>query len=60
MDQNPAKIDETPMNINESPIKPTVLENPSKIEEEKLEGITFNQSPKAVREYQIFENFEDP
>lgn len=24
------------------------------------EAPTFNQSPKAVREYQVFENFEDP
>jgi hypothetical protein len=54
-DENPK---ETP--IEKIPVKPEeIIIEPEEIPTQP-EAPTFNLSPKAVREYQIFENFEDP
>ena len=62
VEEIPLELEENPSKIDESNIKPEVLptQDPPKAPEDKPEVVTFNQSPKAVREYQLFENFEDP
>ena len=57
IEEIPLKIEENPSKIDESTPKPEIKEA---LKEEAPEPVTFNQSPKAVREYQFFENFEDP